>query len=196
MMIAQILIKRLPLLLLLQVFSFISYLFNLDSISRVLYIFEASGDSDCLTISGPSKNKPCIFPFKYQGEEQNSCIKSGTKFWCATELKSNGYFKKWGNCGENCPKTCAKYVFGNCLYNSCIWNSKKRFPGLNLLEMPFVMMTITMRTAIMMVEIVVAEKPTTVLNVNVRIQAILTLIQVILSRNKYEGTYLKLHFGK
>ena len=44
--------------------------------------------------------------------------------------------------------------------------------------MPSVMMTITMRIAIMMVEIVVAEKPTTVLNVNVRIQAILTLIQV------------------
>ena len=55
--------------------------------------------------------------------------------------------------------------------------------------MPSVMMTITMRTAIMMVEIVVVEKPTTALNVNVRIQAILTLIQVILSRNKYEGTY-------
>ena len=58
------------------------------------------------------------------------------------------------------------------------------------------MMTITMRTAIMMVEIVVVEKPTTVLNVNVRIQVILTLIQVILSNHKYEGTYLLLYFSK
>ena len=62
--------------------------------------------------------------------------------------------------------------------------------------MPSVMMTITMRTAIMMAEIVVAEKPITVLNVNVRIQAILTLIQVILSKHKYEGTYLLLCFSK
>ena len=47
------------------------------------------------------------------------------------------------------------------------------------------MMTITMRTATMMAEIVVVEKPTTVLNVNVRIQVILTLIQVISSNNTY-----------
>ena len=59
------------------------------------------------------------------------------------------------------------------------------------------MMTITMRIAIMMVEIAVVEKPITVLNVNVRIQAILTLVQVILSKHKYEGTYfLLLCFSK
>ena len=62
--------------------------------------------------------------------------------------------------------------------------------------MPTVMITITMRTATMMAEIVVVEKPTTVLNVNVRIQVILTLIQVILSNHKYEGTYLLLCFSK
>ena len=102
--------------------------------------------------------------------------------------------------GETVVKIAPKHVLSMYLVIACIhiyiFEILKKIPGLNLLEMPSVMMTITMKIAIMMVGIVVAEKPITVLNVNVRIQAILTLIQVILSKHKYEGTYLLLCFSK
>ena len=71
-------------------------------------MFVASDGSGCVT---DDNNKPCVFPFKYQGKEHNSCIVSSKNFWCATEVKSNGYYKKWANCGEKCPKECAKYIF-------------------------------------------------------------------------------------
>ena len=60
------------------------------------------GKVDCATISS-DKNKPCIFPFVRKGEDQYECVKSGSSHWCATELKSNGEYKKWGHCSDSCP---------------------------------------------------------------------------------------------
>ena len=86
-----------------------SNLYGINSIiTQVLHMFVATNGSGCVT---DDNNKPCVFPFKYQGKEQNSCIESNKKFWCATEVKSNGYYKKWAYCGENCPRKCAKYIF-------------------------------------------------------------------------------------
>ena len=69
-----------------------------------MYIFEASGDSDCLTISGPSKNKPCIFPFKYNGKTFHHCTNEHANFfWCATKTDSNMYMTKYGECDAGGP---------------------------------------------------------------------------------------------
>ena len=56
--------------------------------------------------------------------------------------------------------------------------SKSNFTDQSMSEMPTVMITITMRTATMMAEIVVVVAKNTVANVSVKIQVILTLIQV------------------
>ena len=58
---------------------------------------------DCVTISS-DKYKPCIFPFVRKGKERNACVKQGSRHWCATELKSNGEYKKFGHCSDSCPK--------------------------------------------------------------------------------------------
>ena len=90
-----------------MIFKFSVYII-IFIITQVVHGFVVPSDSDCVT---DDNNKPCIFPFKYQGKEHNSCIVSNKNFWCATELKSNGNYKKWANCGENCPRECAKYIF-------------------------------------------------------------------------------------
>ena len=60
------------------------------------------GKVDCVTISS-DEHKPCVFPFVWKGENQYECVKSGSKRWCATELKDNGEYEKWGHCGDSCP---------------------------------------------------------------------------------------------
>ena len=61
-------------------------------------------DSKCVVISGSEKGKPCVFKgFKWQGKSQNMCIRHGRKYWCATELRKNGGYKKWGYCSKECP---------------------------------------------------------------------------------------------
>ena len=39
----------------------------------------------------------------YKGNSVSECIKSGNKYWCGTELKSNNEYKKWGWCKDDCP---------------------------------------------------------------------------------------------
>ena len=58
---------------------------------------------DCVTISG-DKHKPCVFPVLWKGEYRYECIEQGSKTWCATELKDSGKHKKWGHCGDSCPR--------------------------------------------------------------------------------------------
>merc|ERR1712183_107499 len=68
----------------------------------------------CITTSGASANKPCIFPFKYRGVVYNKCTwvdaatHTNNKAWCSTEVDSRGYHVggqgKWGNCGPACPR--------------------------------------------------------------------------------------------
>ena len=79
------------------------------SVSTYLHIktfhhFFVVGKVDCVTISS-DKHKPCIFPFVWKGKDRNECVKqqSSGKYWCATELKNNGEYKKWGHCGDSCP---------------------------------------------------------------------------------------------
>merc|ERR1712223_952583 len=61
-------------------------------------------DSKCVVISGSEKGKPCVFKgFKFRGKSQNMCLPYYGKYWCATELRKNGQYKKWGYCSEACP---------------------------------------------------------------------------------------------
>ena len=45
----------------------------------------------------------CTFPFLFNAKSYNSCAQaSNGKPWCATELKSDGSYKNWDYCDENC----------------------------------------------------------------------------------------------
>ena len=64
----------------------------------------------CKTISGPSSNKPCIFPFKFRGDIHNDCNWDGDSSggaWCSTLIDDSGQHVggkgNWGNCGPKCP---------------------------------------------------------------------------------------------
>ena len=54
--------------------------------------------SECTTVSGPDPNKPCVFPFEYNGIIYHECTEvDHDQFWCHTD-------QDWGNCGTNCEK--------------------------------------------------------------------------------------------
>ena len=66
----------------------------------------------CITDSGASAHKPCIFPFKFNDVVYNQCTWVSAdltehKPWCSTEVDETGEHKggrgKWGNCGPGCP---------------------------------------------------------------------------------------------
>ena len=70
----------------------------------------------CRTTSdspGPSQNKPCVFPFKFQGKLRYGCITDADpdgRYWCSTRtdddlnhITGQGF---WGYCrSRNCPKS-------------------------------------------------------------------------------------------
>ena len=66
----------------------------------------------CITIGGASANKPCIFPFKFNGAVYSECTWDQAhltehKAWCSTLVDETGHHVggqgKWGNCGPGCP---------------------------------------------------------------------------------------------
>ena len=65
-----------------------------------------------MTVSGANPNKPCIFPFKYNGGTYYACTLDNAHFtenkpWCSTLVDNQGNHingqGKWGSCGSNCP---------------------------------------------------------------------------------------------
>ena len=70
----------------------------------------------CRTTSdspGPSQNKPCVFPFKFQDKIRYGCITDADpdgRYWCSTRtdddlnhITGQGF---WGYCmSQNCPKS-------------------------------------------------------------------------------------------
>ena len=42
----------------------------------------------------------CVFPFKYNGVEYNSCTTEGNgdTLWCATSVTADGTYNGWGEC--------------------------------------------------------------------------------------------------
>ena len=64
----------------------------------------------CQTISGPGANKPCIFPFRYNGVTYNTCTlvsSDENKPWCSTLVDENNNHVPggghYGDCGPKCP---------------------------------------------------------------------------------------------
>ena len=62
---------------------------------------------DCMTISGPSSNVPCIFPFTFNYVTHHECLVDNDGAWCSTEVDDDGVHVsgqgKWGICGPGCP---------------------------------------------------------------------------------------------
>ena len=68
-----------------------------------------SGHQACQTKSGPSPNKPCIFPFMWRGETYNECPidpDDSNQRWCSTKVDLNGKHitgeGHWGHCNSKC----------------------------------------------------------------------------------------------
>ena len=60
---------------------------------------------ECNTISGPSSNVPCDFPFTYKNVTYDECVPIMDGVWCSTEVDDDGYYisGKWGYCHPECP---------------------------------------------------------------------------------------------
>ena len=60
----------------------------------------------CKTVSGPSPNASCIFPFKIGEKTYHKCTTDIlNKPWCATSVDNNGElvdYNKYGYCDPNC----------------------------------------------------------------------------------------------
>ena len=74
----------------------------------------------CKTVSGPSPNEPCIFPFKFNGITFDECTtESNTEGnltpWCSTFVNNFGRHVSetgnWGNCGPDCNRKIGKKNF-------------------------------------------------------------------------------------
>ena len=68
----------------------------------------------CTTIRGPRPNKPCVFPFTFNGERRSTCIKGRLRPepWCSTKVDNgNNYIRgEWGYCGD-CLDLGMKIIF-------------------------------------------------------------------------------------
>ena len=66
---------------------------------------------ECMTIDGPQRNKPCMFPFIFRDRIVKSCI-TGHKRprpWCSTTtIYESG---NWGYCSDACPRIFGKKYF-------------------------------------------------------------------------------------
>ena len=62
----------------------------------------------CHTNGGADPNKPCVFPFNYNGINYTSCttVENNGIHWCSTEVDANGNHVgvQWGNCGPGCTR--------------------------------------------------------------------------------------------
>ena len=74
----------------------------------------------CKTVSGPSPNESCIFPFKFRGITFNECTTEGNAEgdltpWCSTLVDDSGAHIQeagnWGNCGPDCKLKTGKKNF-------------------------------------------------------------------------------------
>jgi len=73
---------------------------------------DEAAETICITDSGASAHKPCIFPFKFNGVTYDGCTWVSShltehKPWCSTMVDETGHhiggMGKWGNCAPGCP---------------------------------------------------------------------------------------------
>ena len=65
---------------------------------------------ECFTNGGASPNKPCIFPFTWNGAIYSGCPvdpDDENQRWCSTKVDANGLHiqgqDQWGHCSASCP---------------------------------------------------------------------------------------------
>ena len=65
-------------------------------------ICKARGEGNGYGKKGTALN--CKFPFKHKGKIYSNGCASTDKFgpWCATEVDSKNYMKKWARCNQHC----------------------------------------------------------------------------------------------
>ena len=85
----------------------------------------------CKTIGS---DKPCIFPFKYEGSTYNRCTRKDSENnrpWCATKVNKEDdnhvIDKQWGDCTDGCPGTGCKgdnfnFYFHSVMQLVKVWN--------------------------------------------------------------------------
>ena len=80
---------------------------------------ELYNQTNYLEFEATSKN-PCVFPFIYKNTKENTvkihktCTKEEyDRFWCATSIFENGYWKTWGYCNGFCQTDVITNKFGN-----------------------------------------------------------------------------------
>ena len=83
--------------------------------NKILNAFSLYILDGCKTVSGPDNNKPCIFPFKFQGITYNTCstvLANENKPWCSTLVDNSGTHVSggghYGDCGSKCPMPTGK----------------------------------------------------------------------------------------
>merc|ERR1711892_1437204 len=72
--------------------------------SNLACVEENKGPHECLT----TLQKPCVFPFSYNGVVQSQCTNVGSEngaAWCATQVDSDGAVVRntWEDCQAGCP---------------------------------------------------------------------------------------------
>ena len=79
-------------------------------ILALIYFETGSPQNECYTVSGPGANKPCMFPFRFNGVNYNTCTLDSAeenKPWCSTRVDGNNNHVPggghYGNCGPKCP---------------------------------------------------------------------------------------------
>ena len=110
---------------------YVLYVFFTEKLEIILKTYFLNQiDSKCVVISGSEKGKPCVFKgFKVRGKSQNMCLPHWGKYWCATELRKNGQYKKWGWCSEACPYPDKGFKFLQILWKSRSHDILVSFPS-------------------------------------------------------------------
>ena len=89
--------------------SFLSFYHIINANFRLLLVAE------CRTMAtGPEPDKPCIFPFKYNGKEYFECTAEGYEdnFWCGTTYSVSDH-AGWGYCSGPCKPIKGRKVLKN-----------------------------------------------------------------------------------
>ena len=94
----------------------------------------------CYTISGPSPNSWCVFPFKYKDKEYSSCTYVDAvdgRPWCSVKVDTQGdvitgVSDQWGHCNDACFVEGMIFDFMLNIWNGIIlwFISKTCFAGL------------------------------------------------------------------
>ena len=84
--------------------------------------------AECRTVaSGPESDRPCRFPFKYNGKQYFECTTEGYEdnFWCGTTYSVTDH-AGWGFCSGPCkPKKRRKALIS--VLNRVLKNGNKGF---------------------------------------------------------------------